>query len=197
MNEESLINGLINGDETAYKDLYEIYYEKLVAYGYNLTNDWSQAEDIVQNTLVNIWANRHKIIINTSLKSYLYRAVFNGFATAYKNEKRKQELLLQLKHEALNSLIEMDGEELEYKLKLLDAAIEQLPRKCKKIFLMNKKEGYKQREIAAYLDLSEKTIEKHISRAVHRIKESLQNQHSSVFILILNKVLQVKKQFLE
>lgn len=188
MKEESLIQGLMQGDESAYRILYDTYYKKLTTYCYNLTNDWSQAEDIVQNTLVKIWMNREGINIKSSLKNYLYRAVYNGFATAYKNDKRKQELLHQLKNEALTSLIAIEGEQLEHKLKLLDAAINQLPDKCRRVFLMNKKQGYKQKEIAVSLNLSEKTIEKHISRALYRIRCYLEEKPSSFFILFYKKV---------
>lgn len=191
MKDKSLVLGLINGDEKAYKDLYDSYYEILVVYCYSLTNDWQQAEDIVQNTFVKIWTNREKIIINSSLKNYLYRAVYNGFATFYKKQKRREESLLILKKEALDPIIEMDEEHLERKIKLLQAAIDHLPKKCKKVFLMHKKEGYKQREIAARLDISEKTVEKHISRAVYRIKEFFNGKQEGVFLLIMKKWMNV------
>lgn len=190
LNEDKiLIEGLKKGSEKAYEHLYETYYKNLVLYCFSLTNKLPQAEDIVQNTLVNIWVKRESITINSSLKSYLYRSVFNGFASEYGKNKRKEKVLIQIKNKVLNNVIDLDIESFEEKIKLLEMAIEQLPKKRREVFLLNKKQGYRYKEIADQLNISEKTVEKHISRAICRIKQLLYSKDTFIFTILFRKVL--------
>ncbi|WP_165769910.1 RNA polymerase sigma factor [Flagellimonas pacifica] len=184
---EILTVGLKRGDERAYKNLYELYYKSLVQYCYALTGDVHRAEDIVQNVLIKIWQTRDKIEITTSLKSYLYRAVFNEFVKDAGIIKKKEKLLLELKQEVLGQVVDMDREIIEKKIKLLEEAIDQLPKKRKRVFLLSKKEGYKYKEIATELGLSEKTVEKHISRAIKQIKKIVYHDSPKIFLLFLKK----------
>ena len=192
INNHILLKELQKGNEKAYAHLYEVYYENLIQYCFNLTNDLPQAKDIVQNVLVKMWHNRKNIDISTSLKSYLYRAVFNEFATEYNKGKQRGKMLLQIKREVLDNIVEMDNELMEEKIKLLDAAIEKLPEKCRKVFLLSKKQGYRYKEIATHLNISEKTVEKHISRAIHRIKQTLYTNTTQIFLLIFKKILAIQ-----
>ncbi len=181
------VEELRNGEENAYAALYEVYYESLVQYCHTLTKDLAPAEDIVQNVFVKIWSNRKNLVITTSLKSYLYRSVFNDFSKEHHRKKRKEKALLEFKAQVLNQMVEMDRELLEKKIRLLDAAIEQLPKKCKRVFLLSKKQGYKYREIATQLDISEKAVEKHISRAIKRLKEVFE-ETPHIFMVLVQKL---------
>ncbi len=182
-----LVEELRNGEENAYAMLYEVFYESLVQYCHTLTQDLALAEDIVQNVFIKIWSNRKNLVITTSLKSYLYRSVFNDFAKEHHRRKRKEKALLEFKAHVLHQMVEMDRELLEKKIRLLDVAIEQLPKKCKKVFLLSKKQGYKYREIATQLDISEKAVEKHISRAIKRVKEIFE-ETPHIFMVFVQKL---------
>lgn len=185
--ENLLLDSLKNGDERAYKNLYDIYYTGLVVYCYNLTKDRDRAEDIVQQTLVKIWIKRDILNIKTSLKNYLYRAVYNTFLKEYRKLKKEELALLDIKNSVLIDFVEKDENILEERIKLLELAIDQLPRKNKEVFLLSKKSGYKHREIAAQLDISEKAVEKHISRATQSIKKWLKEKKNSLILLFINK----------
>lgn len=171
--EKSIVEGLISGNEEAYKQLFATYYMNLVLYCQNLSGNESQAKDIVQETFIKIWNSRKSLEITTSIKSYLYRSVYNNFVNAYTKKIKDEKVLLDVKREISNSLINSDIDIYELKIKLIEAAIEELPKKCKKVFLMSKVEGYKYKEIAKLLSISEKAVEKHVSRAISRIKDSL------------------------
>jgi len=163
-----------------------MYYAGLVLYCYNLTKDQDRAEDIVQQTLVKIWIKRDTINIRTSLKSYLYRSVYNTFLKEYRKIKKEEEALASLKNNAIMEFVEKDESVLEERMKLLELAIDQLPKKNKEVFLLSKKAGYKHKEIAAQLDISEKAVEKHISRATQSIKKWLKEKKNSLVLLFLN-----------
>ena len=72
-------------------------------------------------------------------------------------------------------------------MKLLEASIEKLPKQCKKVFLMHKKQGYRYKEIAAELNISEKAVEKNISRALKRIKEAIKLKNNNLLFLLFDK----------
>ena len=179
------LNSLKDGDEGAYKKLYDIYYTSLVVYCYNLTKNQDRAEDIVQQTFMKIWIKRDSLNIRSSLKNYLYRSVYNTFLKEYRKLKKEELTLLELKNSVLIDIIERDDSVLEERIKLLESAIDQLPRKNKEVFLLSKKFGYKHKEIAAQLDISEKTVEKHISRATQSIKKWLKEKKTSLVIVFL------------
>lgn len=187
-----LLEQLKKGNEKAYKHLYDTFYKDLVIYCLNLTNNLEQAKDIVQNTLINFWSRREHLIITVSLKSYLYRSVFNSFSTQFKKQKKEEETLIKLKNETLFSVIDRN-EDLEVeKMKLLESCIDQLPKRCKKVFLMHKKQGYRYKEIAAELNISEKAVEKNISRAIRRIKDAIRLKDKNMLFLLFKKLLKRK-----
>jgi len=190
--DDILLEQLKKGNEKAYKHLYDAFYKDLVIYCLNLTHNLEQAKDIVQNTLINFWTRREHLNITISLKSYLYRSVFNNFSTQFKKKKKEEETLIKLKNEALFSVIEANEDLENEKMKLLESCIDQLPKKCKKVFLMHKKQGYKYREIAAELNISEKAVEKNISRAIRRIKDAIQLKNKNLLFLLLKKLLKRK-----
>ena len=81
--------------------------------------------------------------------------------------------------------VEKEESVLEARMKLLELAIDQLPKKNREVFLLSKKSGYKHTEIAAPFDISEKAVEKHISRATQSIKKWLKDKKNSLVLLFL------------
>ena len=180
------LENLKYGDDKTYKNLYDLYYSGLVLYCYNLTKDQDRAEDIVQQTLVKIWIKRDTLNIRTSLKSYLYRSVYNTFLKEYRKLKKEEVALADLKNKSIMEFVDMDESLLEERMKLLELAIDQLPKKNREVFLLSKKSGYKHKEIAAQLEISEKAVEKHISRATQSIKKWLKEKKNGLVLAFLN-----------
>ncbi|MER3373290.1 MAG: RNA polymerase sigma-70 factor [Allomuricauda sp.] len=167
-----LAQKLISGDSKAYDFLMDSYYKKLCAYAYSLTRNHDDAEDIVQTVFVEIWINRKKIDPNLSIQSYMYKSVYNGFIDHYR--KRKPVTYLEKKYlEAIDMAVENGGEDVSELIKKVNTEIEKLPSKCKKIFLLNKKEGLTHVEISEHLDISIKTVEGHMTRAFKILGEKL------------------------
>lgn len=182
-NQMFLAKRLISGDAKAYDFLMETYYQNLCAYAYSLIHEHSTAEDIVQNVFVEIWVKRKNINPALSIKSYLYRSVYNGFIDQYR--KNKPVVYLEKKYlEALELETESSAEQLEEKVSLLKKEIEKLPKKCKHIFLLNKKEGLTHLEIAEYLGISTKTVEGHITRAYKILSEKVKTKIETILFLL-------------
>ena len=180
-----LARQLISGNSKAYDFLMESYYKKLCAYAYTLTKDHANAEDIVQTVFVEIWINRGKINPDLSIKSYMYRSVYNGFIDQYR--KKKPVTYLEKKYlEAIDLVIESEKEDVDELIKIVNSEIEKLPSKCKKIFLLNKKEGLTHIEISEYLDISIKTVESHMTRAFKILGEKLGVKVKHILFLLFD-----------
>ncbi|MEA1785737.1 RNA polymerase sigma-70 factor [Arenibacter sp. GZD96] len=167
-----LISELINGKEDAYAFLVDTYNHRLCVYAMGLTNDKDRAEDIVQNVFIRIWEMRKNLKASFSIKSYLYKSVYNEFID--QNRKRQSVTALEKKYiEALDQIVEIDEDRLEKRILLVRQEIERLPPKCRKIFFLSKEEGLSNMEIAERLDLSVKTVEAQMTKAFAKLRAKL------------------------
>ena len=184
------------GNEKSYDFLMDKYYQNLCGYIYTLTNDRNLAEDIVQNVFVEIWINKKNINPDYSIKNYLYKSVYNKFIDQYR--KNKPVVKLEKKYlEALDGVIENEQRDISNLIKLLDIEIQNLPPKCRKIFLLNKKEGLTHMEISEYLNISIKTIEGHMTRAFKILSTKLGDKTEAIFFLVFdfkNQISQLNKE---
>lgn len=185
--EKHLINGLRKGDEKAYIFLMDSYHHRLCIYAYSLVRDHDQAADIVQNVFMRTWELREKLKVKFSIKSFLYRSVYNEFVDQFR--KRKSVLELEKKYiEAIDQFIEdHDPRQME---KLIDAVkeqIETLPPRCKEVFVLSKKEGLTNIEISEYLEISVKTVEAQITKAFSQLREKLGDKMELLLILVFGK----------
>ncbi len=171
--QDALVDGLNQGNKLAYKYLYSLYYNELCVYANSLLNDSLSAEDLVQSVMVKIWNKKPDLIIKTSLKSYLYKSVYNHFINNYRLKQKELTFIEEMKANAIIHLAEEDDDIINEKIRNVKNEIENLPAKCKNVFLMNKMRGMKYKEIADELNLSVKTVEAHISKALFLIKERL------------------------
>ncbi len=172
--ELAIINGLIAGDQTSYKSLFDRYYQWLCNYLYKLSNDSSLAEDLVQNVFLKIWEKRDSLQINTSLKNYLFKSCHNEFLMHLRKQKKEYDTLDVIKMEVL---LEMNSEEAENELEQkwvdLEKSIDKLPKKCKEVFKLSRFDQKKHKEIASILGISTKTVEVHISKALRFLKTNI------------------------
>lgn len=187
MNNSSLNSQLIrefkNGSHDAFKEIYLTYYEDLCIYACNYTNDHYTAEDLVQNLLLKFWENKETINIGINLKNYLYKSVYNAFIDNFRKEKKLKEKLETLRYNLLNDIIEEDSELLDKRLAILREGIEELPKKCKKIFLLSKFEGMSYKQIAETLNISVNTVENQIGKAFKMLRmKSEEYKNLNLFI---------------
>ena len=174
--QKKLINQLKKGNTIAYTHLVDLYYKKLVNYASSLARDNYSAEDIVQNVFVRMWQRREGLNLKINLKNYLYISVYNEFIDQYRRNTAISEL--EKKYiEGVDTFFEDYDEDNINKLNLLiEKEIEKLPKKCKKAFLLSKKEGLTYIEIAEYRNISVKTVEKQISKAFRILRKKLKGK---------------------
>lgn len=185
-NESQLIEGLIKGKEAAYQHLYKLYYSQLNSYLHSLCGSSELSKDLTQQVFIKLWKKRESLSINYALKSYIFKIGYNLFIDLQKKMKKDLHFLEQLKHEAINEVVEIPENNLEQKINLLLAEVDKLPKQCKTVFLLAKKEGLKYKEISEELNISVKTVERHMTKALRRLRKGLNNKTHSLFTIIIS-----------
>lgn len=174
MDEKLLWKRIQKDDNLALKSLFELHYKSLCIYIVQFTHNLNEAEDIVQESFIKLWEKRKTIQINTSLKAYLFKSAYNLLLNNLRKKDKEREMISDLKYELFLSQIENNEFE-ESKIKKIKASINKLPAKCKKILMLSKKEGLKNREIAGQLNISIKTVESQIRIAFQKIRDDFRN----------------------
>ena len=157
----------------AFTTLFDTYYVPLCNYIYSLTKDRQQAEDIVQDTMFIVWESRNNIQSNLSIKNYLYKIAYNKFIDTYRGNKVHLSYVDEVKKTALDYFIDKEEDYISNKNAVVFAEIQNLPPKCREAFLLSKKQGLKYKEVAEELNISVKTVEIHISKALKRIRDKV------------------------
>ena len=140
-----------------------------------MVGSYDDAEEIVQELFYKLWRDRQTLSITYSIKSYLYRSVYN-MALEYcehKDIKNRYCQNVSTIDQSYTFSVESEYECSELKT-ILNKVLQKLPARCKKIFLMNRFQGKKYKEIAGELSLSIKTVESDISKALKTIKEEVE-----------------------
>lgn len=179
-----LIVSLKKGEENAYMHLLDKFHRRLYAYAITLVNDHTIAEDIVQNVFLKTWQYRKKLSVEFSIQSFLYRSVYNEFVNSYKKD--KSVMILQMKYyESLAELVDRtDDTVIQKMIDLVNQEIEKLPPKCRLIFSMSKKEGLSNIEIAEYLEITPKGVEKQITKAFNFLRANLKDKYETILFLV-------------
>jgi RNA polymerase sigma-70 factor (ECF subfamily) len=147
------------------------FYPAIRNYLYYKTSDVGMAEDIAQDTFIKLWENRAKIDKRT-VKSFLY-TISGNLAI---NQLKRQQLQYKFENQAIRRV---NRESPEFNLQMkeyeekLNQVISSMPEGSREVFLMNRLEDLKYREIAERLGISVKAVEKRMSKALQIIREKL------------------------
>jgi RNA polymerase sigma-70 factor (ECF subfamily) len=176
-----LVNELKSGNKAAFEFVFKKYYDSLCLYSLKYLKEKSIAEDVVAGFFERFYEKRMDLNIQVSLKAYLFTSVRNVSINYLRDHKNKDISIEQIsidgdpiyylgqKDAAFEKLL---GEEVE---KRIEFAIGQLPEQCQLIFRMSRFQGMKYREISEELDLSVKTVETQMSRALKKLRAELQD----------------------
>jgi len=171
--DQQILDKFKAGDEKAVELLFTKYYKYLCACVYKLIKDSTTAEDIVQEVFMELWKKRNGLNINISIKAYLRRASINKTLNHIRAKKvnfEDESELLIVPSGVSSTQEEIEGSELKVHI---TNAINKLPDKCRIIFAMSRYEEMTYKEIAASLDISVKTVENQISKALKLLKTDL------------------------
>ncbi|WP_350027996.1 RNA polymerase sigma-70 factor [Pedobacter sp. B4-66] len=161
-------------DDKVFEQMFKAHYKELHSYANIMLRDEDTAEEIVQSMFLKFWEKRALLNVQTSIKAYLYKCVYNDSLNYIKHQKVKTKYqdfaayTMNNHHEAASSKVELT--ELQFKLQ---EALNELPEHCRTIFQMSRFEELKYREIAEQLDLSIKTVENQMGKALKILRLKL------------------------
>ena len=172
--EQLLIEKFKSGDPDSFSDIFSAYYKDLIFFAYTFTHDLSCSEDIVQDTFVKLWEDHEKLNITVSLKSILLKTIQNKCIDWHRHKKIVNNHSIYIIDNS--PLYEYDTDNYILRSELegrIEKAIANLPEKLKEAFEMSRFEGLKYQEIAAKLNVSIRTVEVRISKALELLRKSL------------------------
>jgi RNA polymerase sigma-70 factor, ECF subfamily len=168
--------------------LFKTHYSALCSYANGFLRDPDSSEEVVQEVMLKIWINREDLIIGTSMKSYLFRAVRNGCMNVMKHLKVREEYRSWRVHagDDTNRSKEDDmiGSELEQKIR---DAIDRLPLERKKVFIMSRYDGLTYSQIAEKLGISVKTVENQMGKALKSLREELSDYLPWILLFLVSR----------
>lgn len=182
--EKTISSECINKND--FETLFNVHYSRLCAYAYNFLKEQEGSEEIVQEVFFKLWVHRQDIHIESSMESYLYRAVRNASLNLIKHisirEKYKKHNQQEIEY---NEQVESDPanvSELELKIR---NSIDLLPEQRRKIFILSRYEQLKYKEIADKLGISVKTVENQMGKALQFLRKELAD-YLPLIILFFN-----------
>jgi RNA polymerase sigma-70 factor (ECF subfamily) len=183
-----------NGDKHAFESVFKTYYKILCSYANQIIADSDNSEEIVQEMFFQLWQKKEFLFIETSLKSYLFRAVHNSCLNFIKHNKIKLAYSSSYLHQNETSGSQYLLDESEELRVLIGKAVEKLPPERKKVFMMIRYEERKYQEVADILGISVKTVENQMGKAMQFLREALKG-YIPVFIMLIFVVLQIIFKF--
>lgn len=168
---KQLYKDLQENDPLAWRQIINLYSDRLYAYAMSLSSDHDVASDIVQQVFISLFESKDRLDPQYSLKSFLYRSTYNLFVDNYRKKKSMSILHEQYYHMLEQFVTNTDEEDFLKKVNILNDLIETLPLKTKEVFTLSKHNGLTNLEISEILDISVKTVEGHITRAFKLLRK--------------------------
>ena len=177
------IDDFKKGDKQAFDSLFRNYYEVLCRFAFTITQSEADAEECVQDVFVRLWEKKQHLSNVLTIKSYLFKSTYNQCLWLLK--KRKTQVRYENEY-AINRPSNLNIEETENWeafRPFIQAAVNNLPDKCRQIFLLRRYEGLTNNEIAEYLNLSTKTVENQLAIAISKLYSELKPHIKHLIIL--------------
>lgn len=188
LQEKDLLIQLKAGNEKAFRELYEYYWEEALATASARLEDHDAAKDIVQEVFVNIWKLREKLNVSSGFASYLFGAIKLRVIGHFQSEKVKKRVLQKALEKMQENSIAVQDLSTYYEMeKLVSQTIDLFPETMRIAFLM-RSDDRSIREIAAELGLAEQTVKNNISEGLKRLRIVLGGKYpeqSVKYLLVL------------
>jgi len=170
-----LLNLIREGDKLAFRHLFESYFTPLCRFMHLYVRDTNVVEELAMDIFTYVWENRQTFQIQLSFKAYLFQAARNKCLNTLRKKKRTVSLEdTSLDFEETN-VMSLETDEL---YQLIQEAVLALPDKCKEVFEMSRTDNLTNQEIASKLNISVKTVEAQITKALKRIKAFLGDSYT-------------------
>lgn len=170
-----IVKRLRSGDIIAFDVIYRSYSPKLYSFAFSLLKDHDQSEELVQDVFVTLWEKREQINTDLSFENYLFTICYNSIRKFFRKKKLEKKVIDYLIRNTPES-ISATSQTVIYNelIELVDRTIDRLPAKRRTVFKLSRQEGMKIKEIAEKLNISSRTVETHLTKALRFIKDELE-----------------------
>ena len=182
--EQMLLEKMRESDQSSFSVIFTGYYSDMVQFAGTFINDLDTCEDIVQNAFVDFWESRETLIILSSLKSYLLKMIQNRCIDWLRHLKIRDQYNTYADHHL--RLMENDTENYILRSELeanLEKALRLLPSEISSAFRMNRQDGLTYHEIAEQQNVSVRTIEVRMGKALALLREQLKDYLITILVL--------------
>lgn len=179
-----LILRIKQGDAKSFEVLFNMLYGPLCTYANKFIHDAAEAEEIAQDVFVRLWNGRMQLDEDDSVKGYMFTAVRNK-CLHYLEHKKVKDKYAAILHHVYTAIDDQTAHEhlVANELEVeISKALEDLPQQCRAVFQLNRQQGLKYAEIATRLNISQKTVETQMSRALSKLRVQLRDY---MFFLLL------------
>jgi RNA polymerase sigma-70 factor (family 1) len=180
--DEELIENMSRGSLEAFNEIYYRYWNPLLAKAMDRLKSKEDAEEVVQELFVTLWLRKEKLLLQFTFRTYIYAALkYQILHQIAKTQVRKNDIAI----EDSNLMQFLMQDDTFYSLEIkelqtqIESQIENLPSKCRLIFRMSRNEGKSAKQIAQDLNISARTVETQIGKALRILKKSL---YSLIFL---------------
>ena len=168
--DKTLCHRIKNGDEAAFKALFDRYYEPLYRFFCHRGMEFAIAEDMAQDIFVRVWQKRTSLDPEKSLKAYLYQAAANEIGMFLRKKSVRDAHIQDVQHRHTHSSSQItDFDQKEF----IDKTIASLPDNLRDVFVMHRYDGLSYKEIAELHSVSIKTVESRMSKALKYLRKEL------------------------
>lgn len=188
---DELKQKIIFGDKSSFEKVYRYYYPRLVYFARQYLFDLEASKNIVQDVFTELWAKRDTLRIDTNLNAWLFTVTKNKSLKVISHLKAQQNyddhIKMRLLEVNYKSLADFDTSNLIFEelQSQIQAALDKLPPACRRVFEMSRFDDKKNKEIAEELNLSIKTVEAQISKALRSLRNDLKDYLPLFYILFL------------
>lgn len=185
--ETTLLQAVSEGNETAFRTLYDAYFHRLSAYIFKLCKSPVATEEIVQDIFIKIWESRKSLASVSIPEAYIFSMARNK-AIDYLRKLAKETGLIRVLKEQLPSSVNETEDRLnaEDLRRLIEEALQGLSPQKRKIFQLSRAEGLDHDEIAKAMQLSKSTVKNHLSQTLQHVREHIGTKaNPETFLLFL------------
>lgn len=172
--EKQWIEAIRNGSEEAFEELFLTYYAPLCTFVWRYVRSDHIAEELVQDVFANIWEKKEMLDPKGTIKAYLYQSVKNNALDYIKHQKVVNQYLDERAQTEKRTIHQesIQPPETEF-VKAARQAVEELPERAREVYKLHRKDGLTYREIAEVMEISPKTVESQMSRALNILRSRL------------------------
>ena len=180
-----LLERVRKGDEKAFEMLFRTYYKSLCLFAFRILKDDEVAEEIVQDIYYYLWEKRENLELTTSVKSYLFKSVYNNSLKYLRHQKIVKNYESRVSKDDQMFDIQENHAEIGEITHIIKLTLEQVPVRTREIFELNRNEGLKYQEISDKLEISIKTVEAHMTSILKLFRENLKDYMVLILLFLI------------